>query len=34
MITHLKDIGQYEEGMSEAEIVERFGDLFDAGAFI
>ena len=34
MITHLKDVGQYTEGMTEQEIVERFGDLFEAGAFI
>ena len=34
VIKYLKDIGQYEEGMTKQEIIERFGDLYEAGAFI
>jgi len=33
MIQLLKDFGQYEDGMTEEEIREKFADLYEAGAF-
>lgn len=33
IITKLKEVGQYDEGMTKEEIIEKFDDLFHAGAF-
>jgi hypothetical protein len=34
IIKYLKEVNQYEEDMNEVELIQRFGDLYEAGAFI